>query len=63
MFFEKFAFNGLNMVPEPELVKSRERNRNRNFSNVATGTVKNSYGSIKLVSTKDAEIFVPQVLQ
>jgi hypothetical protein len=30
---------------EPELVKSRNRNRNWNLSKVGTGTVKNSYGS------------------
>ena len=31
--------------------KSRNRNRNHNFSNVGTGTVKNSYGSTTLPAT------------
>ncbi len=54
-----YAFYGLDPKPEPELVKSRNRNcnfvksrnRNGNLSKVGirTGTVKNSYGSATLL--------------
>jgi hypothetical protein len=41
--FENFSFHGIDMKPEPEpeLVKSRNRN----------GNLKNSYGSTTLVGT------------
>ncbi len=42
------AFYVLDTEPEPELVKSGNRNRNLNFSKVGYGTVKNSYGSTTL---------------
>ncbi len=39
-FCEKLVFYGLDMKPEPELVKSRNLNRNRNLSKVGTETGK-----------------------
>jgi hypothetical protein len=51
--FLETAFYGLDTEPElePELVKSRNRNRNLSKFGTRTGTVKNSYGSATLTKT------------
>ncbi len=65
IFFEKFAFYGLDMElepePEPELFLSRNRNRNHNFSKVGTGTVKNSYGSPTLATIPTSTMVICSV--
>jgi hypothetical protein len=67
MFFEKFAFDGLDTYRAGTgtgtvTCQKSEPEPYRNFSKVGTGTVKNSYGSRTLQSTLDRSVVDPCLL-